>query len=313
MSVQRSPTGSGTVSARSGSYPDLPSKITSQDTSEMTQITFRNKRKLNEIEEIKAELTEMKTQMTAMQNQMSEMMTYLYTMNNTQTENFKKLNQDVSAIKQQINDIKTTTDNLTKEQSKLKLDISSLKESKNMTEKKLDQIETKLQREDASSSSTVNVREEIVSELNERGHRSKNIIISGVSEPNANNPSERREEDKTTVLKIINTIVRHTSNLEPERIYRLGKYQSDKCRHLKVCFSSPDIVKSILKNKQNLKEEKIKIFSDQTPQQQEYMAMLKQRLENRIASGEDNLCIKYIRGVPKIIKQTPKNSSQKNH
>lgn len=313
MSVQRSPTGSDTISSRSGSYPDLPSKIIAQDTSEMSQITYRNKRKLNETEEIKAELTDMKKQMTSMQNQMSEIMTYLSTMNNTQTENFKKLNQDVLTIKQQINDIKITTDNLTEEQSKLKQDISSLKESKNITEKKLYQIESKLQHEDAGSSSAVNVREEIVTELNERGQRSKNIIISGVLEPNANSQSERRAEDKTAVLKIINNIVGHTDTPEPERIYRLGKYKSDKCRHLKVCFSSPDIVKSILKNRKNQKEEKIKVFSDQTPQQQEYMAMLKQRLENRIASGEDNLCIKYIRGVPKITKQTPKNSSQEIH
>lgn len=309
MNVQRSPTGSGTFSARSGSYPDLASKTVSQDASDISQITFRNKRKFdNDQDEIISELAEMKKQMTSMQNQISEIIKYLPTIN----ENFKKLSEDVSDIKQQIKDIKSTTDTLTEEQAKLKLDIDNLKKSSEITEKRIETIESNFQSEDPcllNLSATLTVREEIVNELNERSLRSKNIILFGVPEPKSNNPNERREEDKNAVLKIIKTVLCKDFS-EPEKIYRLGKYQSDKNRHLKVCFATQETAKAILKNKQNLKDDNIKIFSDQTPQQQEYMKILKQKLEHRKSSGEENLCIKYIRGVPKIIKQIPKNSSQ---
>ncbi|CAG4953108.1 unnamed protein product [Parnassius apollo] len=230
MNVHRSPTGSDTISARCGSYPDLASKIMCQDKTESSQITFRNKRKLeNENDDLKNEFAEMRKQMTSMQNQMSEMMTYLTTTTNMQVENFKKINEDVSTIKQQISDIKLTTEILTEEQTKLKIEVENLKKISNITEKKIESIQSNLLLQDTTpscSSSVLNAQEEIVAELNERTIRSKNIIIAGVPESKSTNLNARYEEDKTAVLKIINTVL-PGGFTEPQKIYRLGKYQSD--------------------------------------------------------------------------------------
>ncbi|CAK1580098.1 unnamed protein product [Parnassius mnemosyne] len=171
----------------------------------------------------------MRKQRTAMQNQMSEMMTYLTTVTNMQVENFMKINENVSTIKQQINDFKLTTDTLAKEQTKLKLEVDNLKKISNITEKKIESIQSNILIQGttpSSSTSILNVQEEIVAELNERTMRSKNIIIAGVPESKSTNLNERYEEDKTAVLNIIKTTLLGDVT-EPQKIYRLGKYQPE--------------------------------------------------------------------------------------
>ncbi|CAB3229223.1 unnamed protein product [Arctia plantaginis] len=103
--TQRSPPGSGI--GRSGSYPELTKKDKIAEPSDATQITLRNKRKfVNGNDELKLEFTDMKTeftemrkQMTDLQNQMSEMMACLISNNNKQVENFNKLCDNISAVK----------------------------------------------------------------------------------------------------------------------------------------------------------------------------------------------------------------------
>lgn len=318
MSVQRSPPRSGLNSARSDSYPNLTNKGQPSDETDLSQITFRNKRKLtNEGEEIKVELSEMKNefiemrkQMSILQNQMSEMMTYLASSNSMQVENFNKLNEDISTIKEQICNIKSTTENLTEEQNKLKSDIRNIKKFNSTTENKINQLESNFQRITSNSSKfvegmTIQTQEKLMIELNERNMRCNNIVISGLAETMSINPEERREYDKSAFLSIIKPI--YTDCPEPEKIFRVGKYIPGKTRLLKVCFKSREIAKYILRNKQNIKESNIKIFSDQTPQQQAYIKALKEEMESRSKNGELNLGIKYFKGVPKIITSVPKN------
>lgn len=313
MSVQRSPPGSGRE--RSGSYPDIGSKITTSDAVDRTQI-FRNKRKAPENDEfksefatIKTEFTEMRKQMLSMQNQMSELMACITSNHNMQVENFNSLNKDVSVIKEQVNNIKSTTDKLTLEQDNLKKDITSIQDFRNATEIKMESIESVLNKINTassfSSSTVIQAKEEIVNELNERNLRCKNIIISGIAEPISTDPKHRREKDKSECLSIIRNI--YPDCPEPHKIIRLGKYKLDKNRQLKVCFHTQETALHILKNKELIRHNNIKIFSDQTPQQQAHMKVLRNELENRTSNGEEHLNIKYVRGVPKIVTAAPKN------
>ncbi|VVC95044.1 unnamed protein product [Leptidea sinapis] len=57
----------------------------------------------------------------------------------------------------------------------------------------------------------------------------------------------------------------------PINIFRVGKYKPDKIRHMK------------------------------TPYQQAQFQNLKEELQRRIEKGEENLRIRYIKNVPKII------------
>lgn len=323
MSVQRSPTGSGPGTERSSAYLELAKKNLSVDAdlSDVTQVTIRNpKRKLTtENEEIRADFTELKAgfiemrnQMTILQNQMSEMMACITSNNKTQIENFSKLCGDVTVIKDQVKNIKSTTERITEEHKVLKSDIASIKKFNKHTEKQIESLESNIQQmkliPSTSCSPSLCIQEEIIVELNERSQRCKNIILYGIAEPDSKDTDERRAYDKSAVLDIIKTILDDCPI--PEKIFRLGKYDSNKNRPLKVCFAIEESAKNILRNKNKCQKENVKIFSDQTPQQQAYRKLLKDDLERRTKEGETNLTIKYVRGIPKLIQATPKNSNQ---
>lgn len=315
MSAERSPTGSDLASARSGSYPNLPSKInTSQP--ELPLVTARNKRKFTaENEELKAEFSdvklefkELRKQMTALHQQMSEMMTYLTSNNTMQIDNFSKISEDISVIKNQVSDIKSTTEFLNEEQSKLKSEIMNMKSSNNTTQKKIELLEARLQNIDSKTlnmEANPKAQEEIIVELNERNVRSRNILVSGIAESTSTDPKERQIYDKNASWRILKTI--YTDCPQPEKVYRIGKYNPGKNRLIKVCFKLPETALYILRNKSSVKNDVNKIYPDQTSQQQSYMKHLKEELESRTKNGETNLIIKYVRGVPKIISAQPKN------
>lgn len=321
MSVQRSPPGSGFNVTRCGSDPNLAIKNKPSEATGTSQITIRNKRKLaNENEELKAELsdmakefTEMRKQMTAMQTQMSEIMASLSSNNAMQINNFTKISEDISVIKSQVTEIKLTTVNLTEEQNKLKLDVSSIKNFNTTTQEKIKSLESKLQQINSTTTcqeTTPSMKaEEIITELNERCERSKNLLVSGISEPTSKDPKERQEHDRTMVWNILKSI--DPDCVEPKKVFRLGKYNPNKKRPIKACFESQNITKYILRHKSNVKNSEVKIFGDQTPQQQAYMKTLTEELDHRTKNGEINLRIKYIKGIPKIISAPSKNSTSK--
>ncbi|CAG5038360.1 unnamed protein product [Parnassius apollo] len=86
---------------------------------------------------------------------------------------------------------------------------------------------------------------DIMTEVQERLERAKNIIIAGIFEPHSENMEEKREKERFEVMKVLSGIYALTP--QPERIMRLGKYDGKKTRPLKVCFLTPDIAKTLLK------------------------------------------------------------------
>lgn len=144
--------------------------------------------------------------------------------------------------------------------------------------------------------------------------RKNNIIVVGLPESKTKSVMERYEEEKMEIMKILKSI--YSDCPQPEKIIRLGKFAADRTRAIKVCFASEEITKAILRNKNCLKNDYIKIFSDQTPRQRKHMQNLIRELDKRIADGEPNLIIKYVKGIPKIItsseKKAPSVTNTKN-
>ena len=64
-------------------------------------------------------------------------------------------------------------------------------------------------------------------------------------------------------------------------------------------------VRTVLRNKKMLMGKpntaQYSIISDQTPMQEKFLKDLRTELEDRKASGEKNITIKYIDGNPKIV------------
>ncbi|KOB70198.1 Uncharacterized protein OBRU01_15813 [Operophtera brumata] len=228
-----------------------------------------------------------------------------------QTEKLNTISRDVSLIRDQITQIKSTTDNLAAEQTKLKQEMLKVADFNINSEQKIKTIE-----DDIQTLKTISVinqpsatlyYDNMISEIYERSQRERNIIIIGVNEIKATNSEERRNYDTNEVNKVLKSIV--SDCIQPKKVFRLGKYIDGKPRPIKACFETSEIAKLILRNKSMLNKEltSAKIYSDETPLQKKTMQHLRDELKCRTEAGEKDLTIKYIRGVPKVIQTLPKN------
>lgn len=144
--------------------------------------------------------------------------------------------------------------------------------------------------------------EYLIQEICDRSDEENNIIIAGIAEAPAGKFEERQECDTLAVLNALKSIT--TDAPQPIKFLRLGKFKVGSNRPIKVCFSSPDISKNILRNRKNSKNNDFKVFADLTQAQQAHLKELKEKLSSRQKNGEENLTIKYVKGVPKIITLT---------
>ena len=150
--------------------------------------------------------------------------------------------------------------------------------------------------------------EDTILELQERSARQKNVIIVGIPELNNDSIELKQQYDCDEALKYIRSIFRECPN--PIKTMRLGKFIPGKNRSMKVCFDSAESAKYLLRKQPKSSDGGVRLYYDQTPAQRNYMNSLRDELSRREKYGEHDLKIKYIKGVPKIIKFQPKNSQQ---
>lgn len=149
--------------------------------------------------------------------------------------------------------------------------------------------------------------EDIIVELNERNRRKSNLIIFGIDEQNqGESPENRLTSDKTAVRNILRVIDPELSIPDVKPI-RLGSFSERKTRPIKITLNTEESVHNlirkskILRTHKDYKNKKVSIAFDRTPRQQQYFQKVKQELNERKQSGETNLRIKYVRGMPQII------------
>lgn len=154
-----------------------------------------------------------------------------------------------------------------------------------------------------------NYMETVINEINERNNRSSNIIIYNVEESASDNKDIRIAHDISQASEVIKKVSKaDTSSL---KVYRLGKPAEGKKRPIKVILNNSNDAKDVLKNKSLLKQNNndIRIASDQTLLQRKYLDDLRKTLNERLQNGENNLTIKYINSIPKIVRI----NNQKNY
>ena len=159
----------------------------------------------------------------------------------------------------------------------------------------------------------------ICQEINDRQARKRNIIIYGAQEQNASLPTNVRKNNEDDLISEIISTIAPTVPYDITTIHhlRLGRYNTanTRPRPIKITLSNEFQVHSIIKNAHNLKKNArlsgISIAFDRTPKQQAHYKDVRTELQRRTASGENNLIIKYVQGLPKII-QTQSTSNQVN-
>lgn len=235
-------------------------------------------------------------------NQITEIKT-----SNAQTINL--LHENVKEVFSQINEIKSSSSSIALEQNSINTKLTMLENKISINEKKIQTLESSTVISKPEISLTNNdfktsLDETLIREIRDRNEREKNIIIAGVPEQNSRSAEERIQKDELDVMTITRLI--STDIPKPIKIIRLGKYNPSKNRRIKICYDTKETAKLILRNKSNLPDN-IRVYSDQTPAQQKYLQNLKEELSRLANDGQNDFTIKYINGIPTIIKITPKN------
>lgn len=221
--------------------------------------------------------------------------------------NLKPIREDLSAVKNQMVDIKTSTEKLLAEHSILKEEVVQLQAASSNTDSKISAIETEIAKLKTNQPSTQNqtdgilASEKIINEMRERERRRNNLIIVGLPEPTNTDEAVRYSEDMRSVHKTFQDHL--TTNPDIVKVIRLGNFISGKVRPVKVCFVNPDEVKQVFRNKNKLPSN-IRVYYDQTPTEKSLMKELSKELTQRKENGETDLLIKYIKGTPRIIRDS---------
>lgn len=150
--------------------------------------------------------------------------------------------------------------------------------------------------------------EEVINEIAERQRRASNIIVYNINESSVKNKTARITDECNKIKELLSGI--DEVNKNEIRVFRVGKYDSNKARPLKVVLANKEEAMKILKNKQKIIAENpnIRIYSDQTKKQREYYKATKAKLEAIIANGDESKTIKFINNIPTIVKKMqPKN------
>lgn len=146
--------------------------------------------------------------------------------------------------------------------------------------------------------------ENIIQEVNDRNNRKTNIVIFGIPEQSPEVPPEVRiANDKREVKEILHVVDLDLNSTDLDQV-RVGKFMPGKSRPIKINVGNERQVATVIRNAKSLKTSRFKQVSlsyDRTPRQLAYFRKVKEELVQRQNNGEDNIRIKYIHNIPKII------------
>lgn len=206
-----------------------------------------------------------------------------------------------------ISSINNTNNNLSKLNKKfddMMKSIATLSEENKVLTEKINLLENKYDSlEKKVSASQIPTEQVLISEIMDRQSRSCNVIIFNLPEPNKDSHSSETDNDK---LKTIFSAMK--SNISKFTCSRLGKLNSNtliKPRPLKVVLSNSTEVFTVLRSQAILRNSSlwsnIRMASDRTSMQRDFMNNLREQLLKQRDNGENDLIIKYVKGIPSII------------
>lgn len=252
----------------------------------------------------------------------SKILAILTSMAQTQNDKLDLIHQDLSLVKNELTEVKSTTKQIVTEQNRISQELLKIEKFKTNVEQKIEDLTKEINTLKVDvANSTTNITasattgtstdftsyEDMMAEFHERSNREKNVIISGINERNSDNRAERLTHDMNEVVKILELV--NPGCNKPIKTIRMGKYDTNKSRPLKVCFASVDEARTILRNKTKITNEtnNIKCYYDQTPCQKKIMENTRNELKRRKDAGEQDLTIRFIRGIPKVVQNQSKN------
>lgn len=147
-----------------------------------------------------------------------------------------------------------------------------------------------------------------VREVSDQHRRQNNLVIFNLAE------SQSGDSDELNVRELLQ-LVNGDVSLEGVRVQRLGRLKNSggQPRPVKVAFPVKEAVGKILKHANALRISNkylgVSISRDRTPHQLSLYRSAKTELQDRLAKGETNLKIKYVRDVPVVVSSVEDGST----
>lgn len=138
--------------------------------------------------------------------------------------------------------------------------------------------------------------EDVIGELSERQKRANNLLVFNLPTPGPNS------NDTESINALMQEVLGNGSDVNIAKVFRFGKQNKNGNRPVKVVLGDAHEVFTIIKNKHRIsRDREIFIHLDQTPKQRKTLDSLRSELSRRQANGEQDLTIKYLNNVPKIV------------
>lgn len=222
---------------------------------------------------------------------LADIMKKLKTMEDSQNNKYKSINDKLISYESKINIINNSLDGILSAISILRDENATLKDEISSLHNKITILE---------STSNVNCTlssDEVINEAQNRLVKSKNIMVFNILElPN--------ESDNTSLSVAKELLLDLALDLDIIQAKRIGNARSGG-RPLLLKFNDANESRLLLRNKSKLRSlEKWKnvwVNADLTQYQQVQMKSLRNILQQKRADGDFNSIIKYVNGVPKIV------------
>lgn len=222
------------------------------------------------------------------------------------TKTLKELKSNQSKMIDSLNSQSEKLTTLTNNYKSLSVTVTKLLEDNNKLNEKLLNLEKKV----SSFNDNKYTENDIVMEIIDRQSRLNNLILFNLPEQPINDNLNPIKPDHVSVKQILDVM---DVKVNPVNISRLGAAKTDQStrpRPIKVTFSNSHDVGLILRSQKKLSSNSsfkdLRFVSDRTRKQKEFMSALRTELNHRRDKGESDISIKYVKGIPCIVKN-PKN------
>ncbi|CAI6352048.1 unnamed protein product [Macrosiphum euphorbiae] len=155
------------------------------------------------------------------------------------------------------------------------------------------------------------VSSKLLREISERNSSEYNVIIYGLPESDSPSINQRISDDCPELSSALSPI---QIDLPIDfKLVRLGNNKAKKPRPIKIiCKSKENAAQLISEFRQAVRSgssirDGLRIIRDKTSLERELLRTAHIELENRNKSGESNLVISYVKGVPTVTKSHSKN------
>lgn len=197
--------------------------------------------------------------------------------------------------------------------TKLTHDVSHLQNENHSLRTELSSLKAKFDNLDVGSttSQTAALAAQLLRENSESNKCAFSAILYGITESRSTTAALRTIDDNAEVSRVLGSISLPVSN--NFKLFRLGGPSSRKPRPLKLIFPTKDEAASLLRSYRSALSnglrlpDNLRLVRDKTTLERQLLRSSHAELELRQQSGESDLCISYINGVPSVIKSKPKN------